>query len=90
MGRDVGTPPQTLTRHTSASSLAALTLRGLARRRGPAFAAGVDGRISRLFCFRGVSRQRCTLVLPSVFSFDLDRSDRQLVLAISVFDSLYC
>ena len=76
--------------NTSASSLATLTSRSLACRRGPAFTAGVNGRKSLLFWCCGVSRQRRLLLLTSVFQFDLDRSDCWFVLAIYIFDYLYC
>ena len=90
LGRDIGTLLQTLARHASVSGLAALTLRSLARQRGPAFGAGVNGRSIRLLWCRGVSRRRRPLLLLSVFPFDLDRLDRRSSLVISVFDSLYC
>ena len=72
LGRDVSALPQTLTGHAGASGLAALALRGLARQRGPTFAAGVDGRTIRSFWCSGVSRRHCLLLLHPLFLLDHD------------------
>ena len=63
MGCDVSTLSQTLARHEGASGLVALASRGLARRRGPAFAADVDGRTSQSYWCHGVIRRRRPLLL---------------------------
>ena len=78
LGRTVDTPLQTPSLHADTSGLVAPASRGLAHRRGPTFAAGVDGKTSQMCWYRGVIRQRRPLLLPSVFPFGLDRTARQV------------
>ena len=89
LGRSSGTFLQTSAGYAAVSGLAALTLHSHAHQRGPAFVADVDIRTIRLYWRRGVSRQRCPLLLHLFPPLNLDQSARQTGLALSVLDSLY-